>query len=407
MREVDQQLGLIDAINRCLPDPRDQRYVAHQQRDQIAQRIFSLALGYEDLNDQNTMRTDAALQVAVGVSPEENKPLASAPTLCRLENRVDRKSLGRMSKLFVEQFLASHESPPEEIILDIDATDDPVHGQQEFRFFHGYYRCYCYLPLYVFCGGHLLCALLRPSGIDAAKYSKAVIKLLVGRIREVWPDVKIIIRGDGGFCRWKLKRWCDRNYVDYIIGIGRNSVLERMVEPLMQEAHDRWEQFRKKQRLFADAEYAAGPWDYGRRVITKAERLPAGPNRRFVITSLQGDSQSLYDDIYFHRVEMENRIKEKQLMRFADRTSCQSFIANQFRLLLSSFAYALLHHLREKHPAKTELARTQVSTIRLKLLKLAARVTISVRRIVFHLPTSYPYRTDFLRVANSLLTSYG
>ena len=407
LREVDQQLGLIDAISECLPDPRDQRYVTHQQRDQIAQRIFSLALGYEDLNDQDAMRNDAALQVAVGVAPEESEPLASASTLCRLENRVDRKSLSRMSKLFVEQFLACHESPPEEIILDIDATDDPVHGQQEFRFFHGYYRCYCYLPLYVFCGGHLLCALLRPSGIDAAKYSKAVIKLLVGRIREVWPDVKIIVRGDGGFCRWKLMRWCDRNYVDYIIGIGRNSVLERMVEPLMQEAQDRWEQTGEKQRLFADAEYAAGPWDYGRRVIMKAERLPAGPNRRFVVTSLEGDPQVLYDDIYCHRGEMENRIKEKQLMLFADRTSCQSFIANQFRLLLSSFAYVLLHHLREKHLAKTDLARAQVSTIRLKLLKLAARVTVSVRRIVFHLPTSYPYRADFLRVTNSLLSDYG
>lgn len=407
LREVDRQIGLIDAVNDCIPDPRDQRYVVHQQRDQLAQRIYGIALGYEDLNDQDSLRNDPGIQVAVGASTEESEPLASAPTLCRLENRVDRKAIVRLSEILVDHFLASHDSAPQEIILDVDATDDPVHGQQEFRFYHGYYRCHCYLPLYVFCGEHVLCALLRPSDIDPAKHSRAVLKLLVDRIRREWPDVRIIIRADSGFCRWKLMRWCDRNYVDYILGIGRNPALERLIDPLMQQAEAAWDETGDKQRWFAEAEYAAQSWDFERRLIMKAERLPAGPNRRFVITSLDGDPQELYDRLYCQRGEMENRIKEQQLMLFADRTSCHAFVANQFRLLLSSFAYVLLQSLREKHLVATDLRHAQVNTIRLKLFKIAAQVTISVRRIVFHLPSSYPYKRPFHTATVSLLNDYG
>lgn len=407
LREVDRHIGLIDSVNECLPDPRDQRFTIHQQREMIAQRIFSIALGYEDLNDQQTMRDDPALQLAAGKAAEPEEPLASPSTLCRLENRVTRKALVKMSALFVERFLAAHEEAPEEIVLDFDATDDPVHGQQEERFFQGYYRHYCFLPLYVFCGGHLLCALLRPSNIDAAKYSRAVMKLLVDRIRQAWPDVRIVIRGDSGFCRWKFMRSCDRRGVEYILGLARNRVLERRAGELMTQAEKDFEESGEKQRLFGETEYAASIWDCPRRVIMKAERLEAGPNRRFVVTSLKGDPRSLYDDVYAVRGDMENRIKEQQLMLFADRTSCHDFQANQFRLLLSSFAYVLLQELRGSHLAETELATAQVQTIRLTLLKIAARVTLSVRRVVLHLSSSCPWQSQFRSVASDLIPSPG
>ena len=407
LREVDRKIGLIDAINECVLDPRDPRYVTHDQREMIAQRIFSIALGYEDLNDQQTLREDPALQIAANKSPEPDNPLASPSTLCRLENRITREALVKLSALLVERFLDAHDSPPEEIVLDFDATDDPIHGQQEGRFFQGYYRHYCFLPLYVFCGGHLLCALLRPSNIDGAKYSLAVTRLLVERIRRKWPDAKITTRGDGGFCRWRLMRWCEKHGVDYIFGIGRNSVLEGFIEPLMEEAETTFAATGEKQRLFGEVDYAAGTWDHSRRVIMKAERLLAGPNRRFVVTSLDTDPQSLYDDIYTQRGNMENRIKEQQLMLFADRTSCHDFLANQFRLLLSSFAYVLLHELRESHLQGTDLEKAQVSTIRLRLLKIAARVIVSVRRVVFKMTSSHPLQSLFRTVAATLVPSPG
>jgi hypothetical protein len=407
LREVDERIGLIDAINECIPDPRDPRYTEHEQREMLAQRIFSIALGYEDLNDQQTLRDDPALQVASGKAALEEFPLASPSTLCRLENRVTRKALVEMSKLFVERFLAAHDTPPERIVLDFDATDDLIHGQQEGRFYQGYYRHYCFLPLYVFCGGHLLCALLRSSSGDGAKYSRAVTKLLVERIRQEWPNVKITIRGDSGFCRWKLMRWCEKHGIDYVFGIGRNKVLERRIAPLMEEAEAAFEETGQKQRLFGETDYAAGTWDHSRRVIMKAERLPEGPNRRFVVTTLAEEPEEVYDDTYTQRGDMENRIKEQQLMLFADRTSCHDFLANQFRLLLSSFAYVLLHELRESHLAGTDLEKAQVTRIRLVLLKVAARVTVSVRRVVLHLASSCPFQSLFRQVAATLIPTPG
>ncbi len=402
LREVDRRLGLIDAIDDCIPDPRHPMFIVHQQREMLAQRILSLALGYEDLNDQQTLRDDPALQLAAGKEADPDGPLASPPTLCRLENRIGRPALVAMSKLLVEQFLAAHDQPPPEITLDFDATDDPVHGGQQQRFYHGYYRHYCFLPLYVFCGGHLLVALLRPANIDPARHARAVTKLLVERIRQVWPNVKITIRGDSGFCRWKLMRWCEKHGVDYVFGIGRNKVLERRIEPLMKAAEAAFAETGEKQRLFGETEYAAGTWDRPRRIIMKAERLPAGPNRRFVVTSQADDAQTIYDGIYTQRGDMENRIKEQQRMLFADRTSCHDFLANQFRLLLSSFAYVLLFELRRSHLAETDLAAAQVDRIRLTLLKVAARVTVSVRRVLIHLASSYPYQQLFRHVAISI-----
>jgi hypothetical protein len=403
LREVDQRLGLIDAIHRCIPDPRDPDYTVHPQHTLLAQRIFGIALGYEDLNDHQTLRADPLFQILSERGIRPDLPLASAPTLCRLENRVDRKSLVAMAEVFVTQFIASYKTPPEELVLDFDPTDDPVHGQQENRFFHGYYDHYCFLPLYVFCGGQLLVAYLRPSNIDAALHSRAILKLLVQRFRREWPGVRIIFRGDSGFCRRRLLRWCDRHDVGYIIGLARNPVLERLAQPWTNVSRAQFAQSGQKQRIFGELTYGAATWDRQRRVIVKAEHLLQGENTRFVVTNLPGEPQSLYDDLYCQRGEMENRIKEQQLGLFADRTSCHDFGANQFRVLLSAAAYILIETLRREGLAGTELAHAQVSTIRGKLLKIGGRITCSVRRIVVHLASGYPFQDLFLRLLTRLL----
>jgi hypothetical protein len=403
LRQVDRRLGLIDQINECIPDPRTPVRILHSQRTLLAQRIFGLALGYEDLNDHQRLRDDPVLQTITERGLSDEQPLASPPTLCRLENRVTRESLVRLARVLVEQFIASYgHTPPEELILDFDATDDPVHGDQIGRFFHGYYRHYCFLPLYVFCGEQLLVSYLRTSKIDAAKHSRAILKLLVTRFRQVWPQVRIIFRGDSGFCRWRLMRWCDRHDVGYIIGLGRNPVLVRKAERWISRARERFEQNGEKQRLFGEFRYAAQTWDQPRRVIVKAEHLLQGPNTRFLVTNLVGAPQTLYDDLYCQRGEMENRIKEQQLYLYADRTSCHEFLANQFRLLLSSAAYVLVETLRRTALGGTELAHAQVHTIRTRLLKVAARVRSSVRRIVFHFCSSYPWQQLFRRVVHRL-----
>jgi len=402
LREVERHLGLIDAINSRIPDPRNQDLIVHKQKTLLAQRIFGIALGYEDLNDHQTLRDDPLFQTITERGIDEQLPLASPPTLCRLENRVSRESLVQMAEVFVEQFIASHKTPPKELILDFDATDDPVHGNQVSRFFHGYYDHYCFLPLYVFCGEQLLLSYLRPSKIDAAKHSRAILKLLVTRFRQVWPQVKIIFRGDSGFCRWRLMRWCDRHHVYYILGLAKNSVLLKHAREWMESAQKQYQQTGQKQRVFGECTYAAGTWDHPRRVIVKAEYLCQGANTRFIVTSLPGDPQELYDDLYCQRGEMENRIKEQQLYLFADRTSCHDFLANQFRLLLSSAAYVLVETLRRVGLAETELAHAQVSTIRLKLLKIGARIRGSVRRIVLHFTSGYPFQNLFLQIVDRL-----
>lgn len=399
VREVDKHLGLIDAINRCIPDPRNQFFIAHQQRTMLAQRIFGISLGYEDLNDHQSLRDDPLLHIVTerGVS-KDDLPLASPPTLCRLENRIDRKTLAEITKVFVEKFIASYTQAPDELILDFDPTDDRVHGNQEKRFFHGYYDHYCFLPLYVFCGDQLLVAYLRPADIDGALHSRAILKLLVKRFRQAWPNVRIIFRGDSGFCRWKLMRWCDKHDVGYIIGLARNAVLIRLAEQFTSISKTQFEQTPQKQRVFGDFLYAADTWDKQRRVIIKAEHLGQGENTRFIVTNLAGQSQHLYDDVYCQRGDMENRIKEQQLGLFADRTSCHDFVANQFRVLLSAAAYILMDTLRREGLADTELASAQVGTIRLKLLKIGARIVCSVRRIMLHLASGYPYKDIFVHV---------
>lgn len=402
LREVDKRLGLVDAINNCIPDPRNPFYTVHAQRTMLAQRILGIALGYEDLNDHQSLREDPLFQILSERGIKEDLPLASPPTLCRLENRVDRKALARIAEVLVEAFIASHTTAPDELILDFDPTDDLVHGNQEKRFFHGYYDHYCFLPLYVFCDGQLLVAYLRPSNIDPALHSRAILKLLVERFRRQWPSVKIVFRGDSGLCRWRLMRWCDKHNVGYIIGIIRNSVLEKLAHPWTDSSAKQFAQTGQKQRLFGEFSYAAGTWDKERRVIVKAEHLEQGANTRFLVTNLAGQPQQLYDEVYCQRGEAENRIKEQQLGLFADRTSCHDFVANQFRVLLSAAAYVLVDTLRREALVGTELANAQVGTIRLKLLKIGARVVSSVRRIVFHLAGGYPLKDLFARILGRL-----
>jgi hypothetical protein len=404
LREVAAQSKLFERMAGAIPDPRDPERIEHEQQTMLAQRVLGIACGWEDLNDHHGLRIDPLMQVATEAEVDEDRPLASPATLCRLENRVSRGGCVQLSKLLVELFIESFDQPPGELVLDFDATDDPIHGDQEGRFFHGYYDNYCYLPLYVFCGQKLLVSYLRPSNIDAARHSRGILKLLVDRLRRAWPGVRIIFRGDSGFCRWKLMRWCDRHEVHYVIGLARNKRLEKMTEPLMLLAQQQYEQSGHQQRIFTDLTYAAGSWDRERRVIHKAEHNSHGDNPRYIVTSLdEEDPQLLYDQIYCARGEMENRIKEQQLGLFAGRTSCHQFAANQFRLLLSSFAYTLIQTLRCTALAGTELANAQAGTIRGKLLKIGAVVSTSVRRIVLQLSSAYPLKELFQRIVNRLV----
>lgn len=395
LREADRKIGLCQALDGVIADPRDPAKIKHRQIELLRQRIYGIALGYEDLNDHDTLRSDPAWQSAV----ERGDELASSPTLCRLEARASRATAVAISKVFVESFMASFAKAPEEVILDFDATDDRVHGDQEGRAFHGYYGDWCFLPLYVFCGEQLLASYLRPSNIDGAKHAWAILKLLVMRLRQEWPEVKIIFRGDSGFCRWKMLRWCETQGVDYIVGLAKNPRLLVLAEALMEAAAAAHESSGVKERLFQWMDYAAGTWDRSRRVILKAEHGTKGPNPRFVVTTLKGDPQTLYDKVYCARGEMENRIKEQQLGLFADRTSCHGWWANQFRLLLSSAAYVLLETIRRNGLHGTELARAQVTTIRLKLLKIGTIILRNTRRIRLLLSSACPTQDIFALVA--------
>jgi hypothetical protein len=304
--------------------------------------------------------------------------------------------------VLIEKFIASFAEAPTELILDFDATDDRVHGTQEGRFYHGYYGNWCFLPLYVFCGEQLLVSYLRPSNRDGARHAWAILKLLTRRLREAWPQVRLIMRADSGFCRWKMLRWCDRAGVDYLIGLARNPRLEALGAPLMAQAAAAFAVEPQKQRFFAWIDYAAATWERERRVIAKAEFSAQGKNPRFVVTSLEGEAQALYDEVYCPRGEMENRIKEQQLGLFSDRTSCHSWWANQFRVILSAAAYVLMETIRRVGLRGTELARAQVGTIRLKLLKIGAVIVRNTRRIRLFFSSAYPHQELFASVCAAL-----
>jgi hypothetical protein len=393
--------------------------------------VYGIALGYEDINDHDDLRHDRLLATLVGKTDptgadrlrEQDRgfPLAGKSTLNRLELApagVESKHRyhkivcqpEKVDRFFVDTFLDANPRRPKRIILDFDATDDPLHGEQEGRFFHGYYGCYCYLPLYVFCGDHLLCARLRPSNIDASYGALDELMRIVGRIRERWSDVQIIVRGDSGFARDDLMSWCEDNGVDYIFGLARNNRLVRRIRKQLNKAKKRHWKTGEPARYFRDFRYRTlKSWSRTRRVVGKAEQLSKGENPRFVVTSLAKEdlaAQQLYEDLYCARGDMENRIKEQQLGLFADRTSSTMFSANQLRLWFSSVAYVLLSELRRVGLKGTALARAQCSTIRTKLLKVGALVSLSIRRVWVRCASGYPYQRIFATILANLRTHY-
>jgi hypothetical protein len=391
LREVDQRLDVTRRAAALLPDERQRGKVIHSLASMLRQRVFALAQGYEDLNDHDALRHDTLLQSAAA----SDSILASAPTLCRMENRADRRCAMALNHLLVDLFIESHAEAPEEVILDFDATDDPVHGRQEGRFFHGYYDRYCFLPLYVFSGDQPLFAWLRPSNVDGARGAWAVLRYLCKKLRAAWPKVNIVLRADSGFCRWRMLRWCEEHDVDYIVGLARNTRLATLSEELTEQAERQWLDSGEKQREFDWIDYSARTWDQTRRVIAKAEHGEQGSNPRYVITSLRGDARDLYERIYCARGDMENRIKEQQLGLFADRTSCHRWWPNQLRLLLSTLAYVLMEGLRRLALQGTEWARRQATTLRCSLLKIGAVVVRNTRRVIVHLSSAYPHRDVF------------
>jgi len=391
LRQVDRFMGLTKDLAKRLPDQRDPDKIDHSLQSLLRQRIYGLALGYEDLNDQDSLRKDLLWQSAV----ERSKEMAGSATLSRLENRAGRQEAWLIHEVLFEKFVHSFRSAPSELILDFDCTDDRVHGLQEGRHFHGFYYDFCFLPLYVFCGERLLVSYLRESNIDSAKHAWAILAMLVKALRKRWPAVKIILRTDSGFCRWRMLRWCERAGVKYIVGLAKNQRLNTLSAKLQKRAERKYRRSGVKVRLFSQFKYKAKTWDKKRRVIAKAEYSARGANPRYVLTNLEGRAQRLYDDIYCARGEMENRIKEQQLGLFSDRTSCHAWWANQFRLLLSSAAYVLLEALRRIGLKGTELARAQVGTIRLRLLKIGTIITRNTRRIRLWFSSSFPLQELF------------
>ena len=427
LREVDKRLGLLDRVAGCFTDYRNPNAIEHSVPELVAQRVYGLALGYEDLDDHDVLRKDSVLALLVGKQDltgegrvreqDRGNPLAASSTLNRLElSTPDSAPADRYKKiaadpealdrLLVDLFLESHPKPLREIWLDLDATDDPLHGHQEGRFFHGYYRCYCYLPLYIFCGEHLLCARLRPSNQDASTGSVEELERIVDQIRARWPKTRIVIRGDAGFCREAIMAWCETNQVRYVLGLARNKRLQRALGKEMEEARTAHERSGKPARRFRDFRYKTRKsWSCERRVIGKAEYLPGKANPRFVVTNLstrEASAKRLYEHLYCARGDMENRIKEQQLGLFADRTSTATLRANQLRLYFSSFAYVLMQGLRRLGLAGTAHAKAQSTTIRVKLLKIGARIRITVRKVWLSFSEAYPYAKDIAQILANL-----
>jgi hypothetical protein len=427
LRETERLTGIVRQFAACFADHRNPGLVEHTAEGLIAQRVYALALGYEDLNDHDDLRRDPLLATVVGKPDptgkarrrrrDRGKALAGKSTLNRLELTPAGADAGSrykkvvcrthdVERLFVALFLQAHARPPERIVLDLDATDDPIHGHQLGRFFHGYYKNFCYLPLYIFCGDHLLCARLRPADIDACAGSVKQLQRIVAQIRQAWPGVRITIRADSGFCREEIMNWCESNEVDYVLGLAQNTRLKGMIAAEQEQARAEFERTKEAARVFTDLQYRTlDSWSRGRRVVAKAEHLAKGANPRFVVTSLAAGSRAakpLYEEDYCGRGEMENRIKEQQLHLFADRTSARSMRGNQVRLFFSSIAYVLLEALRRLGLAGTELARAQCQTIRLRLLKIGALVRVTVRKVWVKLSSSSPYAEAFRRVHANL-----
>lgn len=398
LSQVDKLINLTDRIAAMIDDPRCKGKVDHSIVNMLRQRVFSLAMGYEDVNDHIHLRKDIAIQTAVG----SEKNLASSSTLNRFENSVDEGMCRKINRMFTELFVESFETPPKEVILDFDPTDCPVYGDQVGKFFHGYYKSYCFLPLYVFSGKHLISACLKPGDTDPAKGAAKVLEFISKSIREAWPDVKIILRADSGFCRHHLMDFCDEHDIGYIIGIGKNSRLLKKAKSLSKMAEYRFEALNERLRLFGEFQYAAKTWKYDRHIIAKTECCFKGVSSRFLVTNISENCQNLYENLYCARGEAENRIKEQQMDLFADRTSCTKWFPNQFRILLSGLAYTLMEAIRRLCLANTELASATCGSIRLKLFKIGAVVVRNTRRVRLLLSSSYPYKELFHKVVYRL-----
>jgi hypothetical protein len=419
---VEKRTGIIRQFAACFQDHRQAERIEHGVEELVAQRVYGLALGYEDLNDHDQLRHDPLLGVLAGKADpsgqsrarrrDQGKALAGKSTLNRLEltaaevkekERYKKITLDftAVDKLLADLFLQAHGEPPKQIILDLDSTDDPLHGNQEGRFFHGYYGHSCYLPLYIFCGEHLLCARLRTADGDGAAGSVEELARLVQQIRQAWPEVGIVVRGDCGFCREELMAWCEANAVDYVLGLAKNDRLRAEIAAELAQASEQYQQTGQAARIFKEFRYQTREsWERARRVVAKAEHLEKGSNPRFVVTSLPSQewaAQALYEELYCARGEMENRIKE-QLMLFADRTSTAYLRSNQIRLYFSSLAYSLMQALRRLGLQGTEWAQAQCTSVRLKLLKIGALIRITVRKVWVSMATGYPYAERFRQI---------
>ncbi len=428
LRETERIAGIIRQFSACFTDYRDSERIEHTVKELVGQRIYGLAHGYEDLNDHDELRHDPMMAVLVGKQDptgqsrredrDRGRALAGKSTLNRLEltpsdagadDRYKKIVIdeGAVERLFVDVFLQAHRKPPKRIVLDLDATDDPLHGNQEGRFFHGYYKNYCYLPLYIFCGEFLLCAKQRPSNIDAAAGALEEVDRIVEQIRTVWPKTQIVIRGDSGFCREPLMMWCeDQENVDFVFGLAKNERLIRRIRKQLRKARWMYCETGQAARVYKDFSYRTREsWSWSRRVVGKAEHLAKGSNPRFVVTSIPADeidAATLYEDEYCGRGDMENRIKEQQLYLFADRTSTAMMRSNQIRLWFSSAAYALVQALRRLGLRGTQMAKAQCNTIRLRLFKVGALVRVTVRRVWVSWSESYPHKNLFAQIYTNL-----
>jgi hypothetical protein len=415
--EVERQAGILHRFAACFTDQRDPLRIEHTVEQLVRQRVYALALGYEDLSDHDQLRRDPLLAALSGkVEPTQDR-LAGKSTLNRWELTLPLADAGQRrykrilfdpelaDQLLVQLYVEAQAVPPTEIVLDLDATDDPLHGQQEGRFFHGYYGHYCYLPLYIFAGDHLLCARLRTAGQDGSAGAREEVVRIVGQLRQRWSTVKITLRADSGFCREELMSWCEEHDVDYVFGLARNSRLQEMLSEALAEAQQKYEESGQPARVFHEGRYRTREtWSRERRVVGKAEHLDKGANPRFVVTSLateRWEARALYEDLYCARGEMENRVKE-QFQLFADRTSTHWLWSNQLRLSLSAFAYVLIDTLRRVGLPGTEMAQAEVQTIRLRLLKIGAVVRVSVRKIWVSLASAHPAAPLFAHVYAAL-----
>jgi hypothetical protein len=414
LQETDSKLNLLSRFSQCFFDGRNPILIEHSVEQMVRQRVYALALGYEDLNDHDQLRQDPLWGLMAGKAEPGREPLAGKSTLSRMElgtgmpTRYKKISFWRDSvdELLVDVFLEAHPVAPEEIVLDLDTTDLALHGKQEGRFYHGHYGHYCYLPLYIFCGDHVLCARLRPSSSGPAVGSQKEVERIVQQIRLRWPEVRIILRGDSGFCADQLMTCCEQNRVGYVLGMARNQRLERRIAGSLSEAKQQFESTQQAARIFVEFEHEtlSGSWSQKRRVVAKAEHLDGKSNPRFIVTSLDAEGwekRKLYEVLYCARGDMENRIKE-QFVLFADRVSASTLRANQLRIYLSVLGYTLMSGLRRLGLRATALATAQVGTLRLRLLKIGALVRVTVRKVWVRMASGYPYQALFAQVLQQL-----